>query len=185
MNTPRIVSLTAALILMLTTAVELLPQDSPPVVKGDRVRVSRLGNVPPVICTVLALKADTLVLDAEDRVETLAVPLALVGKLEVSRGEKSNAGGGALTGGLVGGTVGAIIGLGMWRTSGSDDFISFGPEAVAIGAGVGGGVGLLLGALIGAASTSDLWEEVPLEEIRVALPSVNAKVIELSVTLRL
>ncbi len=169
MIAPRITSLVVALIL--TASADLFAQQEPPVAPGDRVRVSRLGTVPPLVSTVLAFKADTLVLDAEDRVAPLEVPLSLVKKVEVSRGQKSNAVSGALWGGLVGAAFGAILGVAAWSGSDSDDFISFGPEAVAVGAGVLGGVGAGVGLLIGAATRSDRWEEVPLDRLRVNMVS--------------
>jgi hypothetical protein len=167
------------------TSVGLLAQQESPIGPGARVRVSRLGTVPPVICTVLALKADTLVLDAEDRVETLEVPLSLVKKVEVSRGQKSNAGSGALKVGLIGASIGAVLGSAAWLGSDSDDFIEIGPEAVAVGAAVLGGVGAFAGLLIGAATVSDRWEDVPLNEIYVGPSSIAVDAVDVSVTLRL
>jgi hypothetical protein len=183
MNTLRMASL--ALALLITASVDLFAQRVPPVAAGDRVRVSRLGTVPPVVCTVLALKADTLVLDAEDRVATLEVPLSLVKKVEVSRGQKSNAGSGALKGGLIGAGIGAVLGGAAWLGSDSDDFIKIGPEAVAVGAAVLGGVGAFAGLLIGAATVSDRWEEVPLHEINLGRSSIAVDGVEVSIALRL
>lgn len=183
MNAPR--TILVPVVLLLTTLVDVFAQQGPPVGAGDRVRVSRLGTVPPVVCTVLALKADTLVLDAEDRVATLEVPLSLVKKVEVSRGQTSNAGRGALKGGLIGAGIGAVLGSAAWMGSDSDDFIKIGPEAVAVGAGVLGAVGAFAGLLIGSTTVSDHWEEVPLNEIYVGPSSVDHDGIEVSVALGL
>lgn len=176
MNAPRITSL--AVVLFLTTSGELFAQQGLPVTPGDRVRISTLGTAPPLVCTVLALKADTLVLDARDGVETLEVPLALVKKVEVSRGKKSNIGPGAIAGGLTGAVFGAICasGPGGYSCGGSDAKV----VALAITA-----AGTGIGALIGAASKTDRWEEVPLTDIRVGLSPITLDGVAVSVALRL
>jgi len=176
MKAPRITSL--AVVLLVTMSVELFAQQGSPVTPGVRVRVSRLGNVPRVVCTVLALKADTLVLDAEDRVETLEVPLALVEKVEISRGKKSNTAGGAIAGGLFGAVLGAACasGPGGYGCGGSD------AEYVAL-ATIAAGTGI--GALIGAAIKTDRWEQVPLDDIRVGLSPVTPDGVAVSFALRL
>jgi hypothetical protein len=124
------------------------------------------------------MKADTLVLDAADRVETLEVPLTLVKKVEVSRGRKSNIGKGAIVGGLAGVLIGAA-GAAFWGDAG----ISGSDAGAVIVAFAAAGTGI--GALIGASGKTDRWEEVPLREIRFGLSSVDNDGIEVSVTLRL
>jgi hypothetical protein len=172
MNAPRIASLVVALVL--TASVDLFAQQEPPVTPGDRVRVSWLGDA-PLVSTVLALRADTLVLDVEGRVAPLELPLALVKKVEVRRGQKSNAGRGARTGGLLGAMFGLLVGVVAWTGCDSDDSSDScesaveGIGVVAIGVGIFGGVGAGVGAIIGALSTSDRWEEVPMDRLRVSL----------------
>lgn len=180
MNAPRITSL--AVVLLVTMSVELFAQLGSPVAPGDRVRVSRIGNVPRVVCTVLALKADTLVLDAEDRVETLEVPLALVQKVEISRGKKSNTGWGAIAGGLIGALLGAA-GASSWTDPWSGES-GWGSDAGVVVLGVTA-AGAGIGALIGAATKTDRWEEVPLDDIRVGLSPVAPNGVAVSVALRL
>lgn len=190
MYAPRVASLVAAL--LLTASVDLFPQQQPPLVSGDRVRVSWLGTA-PLVCTVVALKTDTLVLDVENLSAPVGVPLDLVKKLEVGR-QRSNAGRGALTGGLIGAAVGAVFGLIVWSDSPSDttgflsnepQAIDWGPEAVPVFAGILGGIGAGVGLLIGAASHSDRWEEVPLTDIRVGLSPSTPDGVAVSVALRL
>lgn len=176
MTAPRTILVIAAL--LLATSVDLFAQQGSLVAPGDRVRVSRLGSVPPLVCTVLALKADTLVLDAEDRVAPLEVPLALVEKVEVSHGKKSRIGTGAIVGGLTGALLGALGSL-AWGDAGS-----LGSDAgVAILASTAAGTGI--GALIGAATKTDRWEEVPLTDIRVGLSPVTPDGVAVSVAYRL
>jgi len=158
MHAPRSALLVAAL--LLTTSVDLFAQRETPVAVGDRVRVSWLGNA-PMVCTVQAFKADTLVVDVEDLSAPLELPLALVKKVEVSR-QRSNAGRGALKGALVGAGIGSLLGVYAWFDSPSnpctDGFFSnepcsqeWGPEAVPVFAGIFGGIGAGVGLLIGAA----------------------------------
>ncbi len=178
MNAPRVASLAVAL--LFTTLVDLFAQQGSSLTPGDRVRVSRFGTVAPVVCIVLSMKADTLVLDAEGRVETLEVPLALVEKVEVSRGKESNAGKGAIRGGVVGASFGLVFAGAILLDGGSDkEVVSVAFLAAFTGAG------MLVGTAIGAVSSSDRWEEVPLDGIRIGPSSVHHDGLEVSVALRL
>ncbi len=51
-------------------------------------------------------------------------------------------------------------------------------------AAIGAGVGVLLGAAVGTLVTSDVWEEVPLEQLRVSVgPRIDGRLgLSLSVT---
>ena len=189
MHAPRSALLVAAL--LLTTSVDLFAQQEPPVVVGDRVRVSWLGNA-PMVCNVRAFKADTLVVDVEDLSAPLELPITLVKKVEVSR-QRSNAGRGALTGGLIGAAVGSIFGVLVWSDSPSNPCtgslfsnepctVDWGPEAVPVFAGILGGVGAGVGLLIGAASHSERWQEVPLERLEVSLTPNGRRALAVSVS---
>lgn len=173
MNALRIASLTAAL--LLTASVDLFAQHGPPVAPGDRVRVSRLGSVvPPLVCTVSALKADTLVLNTEQRTDALELPLASLAKLEVSRGQKPATARGAKIGFLAGAAVGAGVGAALGASFGEQDCSSSCIVGIAgIGALAGGIGGTLVGLSIGAATNSDLWEPVPLDQLRVGVSPVT------------
>ncbi len=136
-----------------------------PVAPGDRVRVTAWSVVPGrPVGTVVSLGADTCVLEVEGRAEPLTLPLASVTRLEVSRGQESNVGKGALTGGLIGAAFGLFVGL----IVGSDPEF-FGENAFANSVAVLGGAGIGVGAIIGSLSTSDRWEEVPLERLHVSI----------------
>lgn len=172
MIAPRIASLLA--LLALIAPVEVFAQQEPIVAPGDRVRVLWLGTA-PLVSTVLALKADTLVLAVEDRGAPLELPLALVRKFEVSRG-----GSNALRGALIGAGLG--LALGAADALGQNDGDLIGPEVVMA---VLGGAGATLGLVIGAMSRSDRWEEVPLDELRVSLMPHKTPALTVSMSLRL
>ncbi len=142
------------------TAIALLPaptmtiaQDIAPLATGQRVRVTAptISNV-PIVGAFAHMNADTFLVETHG--DTSRVPRAAVTRLDVSMGQKSNAGKGALFGGLLGG---GIADLG---TSGT---------CALVGAGGGGLAGLLLGVLIGSASKSDRWGSASVDRLRVSL----------------
>ncbi len=97
----------------------------------------------------------------------LLVPVASINRLEGSRGRKSNSAEGAGIGLLVGAATGAIIGL----ASGDDEpgFITWTAEQKAgVGAVLLGGVGGVIGLIAGATITTDRWNEVPVDRLRVS-----------------
>ncbi len=162
MIAPRIALLAGALVL--TASIDLFAQQEPPVAPGDRVRVTAWSVVPGrPVGTIVSLGADTCVVALEGRAEPLMLPLASVTRLEVSRGQRSNVGKGALTGGLIGTALGLLVGGYV-----STDPEFFGEDAFAKTVAVLGGVGAGVGLLIGAMSRSDRWQEVPLDRLRVS-----------------
>jgi len=106
-----------------------------------------------------ALRADTLVLD------TTECPLASVTHLDVSQGLKSNAALGA-TIGVPAGALGAVVYCKTLDVSGCRLFDDDLTPVVAILFGVLGG---LAGGIVGHFIKTDLWEEIPLERLRVSL----------------
>jgi hypothetical protein len=124
--------------------------------------------------TVAALETDTLTVKVEERAVALYVPLADITKLEVRRGQKSNAGKGALIGLGVGVVVGGVLGFNLCEMdetkSGCEihEHIFGSLMSGAFFGLLGGGIG----ALIGAASKTDRWETVPLNNIRVSLTPI-------------
>lgn len=174
MNALRTISLAAVLVLL--PSVGLVAQEDTPVVPGARVRVfAPRVDVKPLPGTVVALGADTLVLDVdgwhrEVWQPRVSIPLAFLERIEVSRGKKGKSK--AITGAVIGFVVTAPIGglFGYFVCA-----IQYPPvgencivETVA-GALLIGGLGAGIGALIGSAFKAELWEAVPLEEIRVGL----------------
>ncbi len=144
-------------------------QEPPPVKVGDRVRVtapyvrSREG-------TVQLLTTDSLVMRPGYGAWPVAIPLASVTRLEVSRGQKSRMGRGAGIGLLGGGLLGYLISSGILaRGCTGESFLIRSPEACIRVSTVGGAVvGTLLGLMIGRVITTDRWEEVPLDQLRVS-----------------
>ena len=122
------------------------------------------------VTTVEAARGDTLVLGETD------CPLGSVTRLERYRGRGRRTGRGALIGGIAGGTTGLTL-MALWVHD-CCCFIDCGcsdNEAGRIigGAAVGSLVGALLGAGIGAFITTELWEEVPLDRLRVSVTPLH------------
>jgi hypothetical protein len=209
MDFPSTASLATAL--ALTASANLFAQEGLPVAPGDRVRVaapnivrelmterqrrSLLGPPPPIYGSVVAIRADTLVVKIQGSDAPTAFPVSSVTKLEVSRGKKSNAGRGA----LIGGTVFAALALGLGIADmgrecpppePGNPFAGFWCEETEIGHVVAatlvcGGLGAGLGALIGWGAKSDRWEEVPLDGLRISLTPQGRDRLRVSVSLRL
>ncbi len=149
----------------LAASVALLAQQDPPLALGDRVRVTAPDVIRGrVVGSVVALSADTCVVKPEGRAQ-VALPLASVTSLEVSRERKSNVGKGAGLGLLIGGAARVLTGfiaVGAVR-EGADA-----GDAAPIAA-MGAGAGLLIGSAIGTASSRERWEAVPLDRLRVGV----------------
>jgi hypothetical protein len=150
---------------------------------GQQVRVTAptydLHRTP---ATFRAMRSDTLRLDFTRKrldhgsvvVDSLAVavPLAMVSKLEVPAGRRSNWDKGARTGALVGGGVGLLLGVAYAACDDSWVCPQSGGEkvgAVVVGAVAVGLAGGLVGTMIGALSSRDAWHDVPLGRARVAV----------------
>lgn len=166
----------------------LAAQHRPEVSPGDRVRIS----VPDerLVGIVRSITADSLVLNAEGREEPLSLALASVMRFEVSRGQKSQTGKGALIGVGVGAVAGATLAVAVCsggnctESTSSDDqsgiavagAIVLGVGAVALGAGIG--------ALIGANSKTDRWETIPRSGLGLSLaPSAGGLEVSFRLTL--
>jgi len=85
-------------------------------------------------------------------------------RLEVFDGTRSNWLPGMGIGFLAGAAIGATAG-GFWRSC----TIEWGSLCTATGAVTGATLGLIAGLTIGAAITTDRWEEVPLDRLRMSL----------------
>lgn len=180
MNAPRIVSLTVAL--LLTASVDLLAQQNPPVAPGDRVRVSAPSiGIERLVATVLVLKPDTVVVRNR---EPLALPIASLTKLDVSRDRKSRARFGMIIGFWVGAAAGAVIAGSLENTEDSE-FPDVNPDetvgALLGGALLGGLAGAGLGALVGSTIKTDRWEPVPIDRLRVGVVPDRDRWLALSV----
>ncbi len=135
------------------------PHARPVVAPGARVRVTAPLMAPePLVGTVLKLDADTIFLTGVAlRRGKVAVPVASVKRLEVSRGRSSL----ALQFAVIGFIAGAWIGANAVE---NQSFYSIDePLATLAGVAVVGGVA---GAVVGSAIGSEQWEVVPLDRLR-------------------
>ncbi len=152
-----------------------------PIRPGARVRVTRppicranticVGRAPRQrVGTFLAWRSDTIVVQSNG--DTLSVPVDLVTRLDVVRGQKSNTIEGAIIGLLVGGVAGAamVYASDQECESPRGEFFSctvdISPLGGALSVGLTGGV---VGALIGLEIQTDRWQEVQLHRLRVNL----------------
>jgi hypothetical protein len=175
MIAPRIVSLVAALVL--TAQADLFAQQEPQVAPGDRVRVTAPTiDRDPLVGTLVSMGPDTCVLEVEGRAEPLALPLAPVTRLEVSRGQKSHTLWGAGIGLVAGGAAGAAIGSASSR---GDEYSGLVTLAYAAG---GAWLGLLFGTAIGAVIRTERWELVDLQPVRVGLTPHGRRGLAVSVS---
>jgi hypothetical protein len=143
-------------------------------------------NVNNGVGIVASFETDTLVVQVGERADALQVPLVDLTKLEVHRGQQSSIHRGVLIGAGVGATVGVITALALCAGDqcrvDSSDLTGFGVVFFGVG---GAGLGAWIGSAISSDVQTDRWEEVPLDEIRFGLSSVDNDGIEVSVTLRL
>ncbi len=113
---------------------------------------------------VVAVEADTLALRYRgSSVIVNRIPLASVTGIEVRRGTKGNAGTGALAGGLLGLGFGLVIVATDESSGGYYEGAGYDLAGVVTLGLLGAG----LGAAIGAAVRTEVWQEVPLETIRI------------------
>ena len=139
---------------------------------GERVRVT--GHFcPPLysncaggrpehrVGTFVAWKSDTLVVQSNG--DTLQVALMNVTRLDVYMGRKAQAGAGAVVGGLA---VVVLLAIAAATCDAGLGCPTGGEAAKALL--IGGAAGAFVGASIGAATNTDRWEEVPLDQLRVS-----------------
>ena len=141
--------------------------------EGQRTRISVTSRTPGrLIGTLLQIRSDSIVLQAQQ--EQIVIPRSQVMRVEVSRGQRSAIGKGALIGalgGLLGGLVTGGIACASYNIAEGTCLNSNDGGQVAFFAPVGLGLlgGLGIGSLIGLASHTERWEVRPLPEQRVGL----------------
>lgn len=142
-------------------------QDTP--TAGQRVRIKTTSSLEWLVGTLSGADDDSLRLwiQGSDSVRTVAVARSSVMQFEVSRGQHSNAGRGAIAGGAIFGTLGLLAGASCasdqhgWLTCSSADAVRITVLAALEGAG--------FGALVGAVSHSERWQSAPLSPSRVTV----------------
>lgn len=126
---------------------------------GARVRITSPSLVPSVETgRLLAVRSDTLVLQADRSTTPMALPFPSVTKVELSHGTHRSTVAGMLLGILAGGATGAAVGAAM-PTDGKGINFGHGGDA-ALMALPGALLGGTIGALLGTAHQSERWESV-------------------------
>ena len=156
-------TITIALVAAMLGPGAALEAQTAPLSPGARVRVTTSGPSPSrQVGSVLELREDSLVIRPDGRADSLAIPLARVTDIELSRGLRTQGRRGLGVGFLVGAGAGVLIGL----TDGDDPpgaFFSFSAEEKALMAGSMLGVaGAVVGGLVGLVSRTEKWSRVPL-----------------------
>lgn len=173
---PRV--LIAAMVLYLTGSLGTAYAQT--VTAGDRVRVHfteyqlvMVGNTArrdsqtvELTGILQGLQTDSLYVEQDGSEDIGPISLTNLARFEVSRGRKNN----TLKGMAIGTGIGFGAGFltGVLMCSGARCEVTGGEAGLVIGV-IGAGAGLLLGTVIGAASSGDLWEEVPLSDLQVTL----------------
>lgn len=150
--------------LILMVIVCLLPmpvaaQPIPPIAVGGRIRVWTT-DARKMAGRLEAVTSDTLVVQPEGTAAPVSIPVALLTRIEISRGLMSrgeSAWRRATWGAVIGAVPGAIsLGLQHEQVGGGSSVA----KAAALGAWSGGLFGGLIGAVIGAGHPSEKWEQV-------------------------
>jgi hypothetical protein len=166
MRLPALVLAAAVVMLPLeSTAAQTLPSA---VGAGARVRV-RVDSPPPqrtMTGTVRTLTAHTLTLAPSGGGADAHIPVAAIGKLEVSRGRGIVASH-VIIGAVAGAAAGGLL-AGAASSCGTDPWCRFWRSLAVLG---GGGLGGVVGAGVGALVKGEKWMTVPVEH-RVTLAPV-------------
>ncbi len=170
MKTLRVMSVFLLALVLASPSVAVAAQQTP-VTPGARVRISAPSVAEnPLLGTVVALPADTLIVDAPGYADPLALPLASVARLEVSQGQESRTLKGAGIGSLIGAGAGLASAAIACAITGDCDSGDPYTGLVYLSLGVlGAAAGALTGAIIGSTKEVDRWVDVPLERVRFGL----------------
>ena len=179
----RRATLTAAALLLALQA-QVLAQESGVVQPGSRVRVWHScseeydagARTERVHCeqetgTVSLLTSDSLVLQVDKRGTEQSLALAMVSRLQLSRGRGGAGSRGALYGGLAGAFLGSIAGLAVCS---SVEDSSNSPGACAVGGALALSIpGALVGLMVGHSIGEEKWVDVPVEGISLSVGSAG------------
>jgi hypothetical protein len=149
-------------VLVLGTAGQLWAQEPEFPAPGARLRISLLAE--RLIGTLVEATDEEMVVHVDHSEQMARIPRGVVTRVELSRGQRSRQGRGAVLGLLIGGGGLALV---AWAVTSPDDEISPG-GAAGYGLVVGVLPGFLLGAMIGGMVRTDDWAEVPLSNIRIS-----------------
>ncbi|MGH7753112.1 MAG: hypothetical protein ACREN5_09870 [Gemmatimonadales bacterium] len=172
----RVATLFPTLILAVLDAVPSPAQAQ--LAPGERIRVTTDGwRLKPMVGTLESIDQDTVRLRMADSAASTPIPRAYIRRVEVSRGQRSNALGGAVVGAAFGAGVGVIVAQlsprpKTCRFTGSYWFCRATPGSernLASAALAGATLGAFLGLIKSAESSGERWERVPLSQLRVGL----------------
>jgi hypothetical protein len=146
----------------------LSAQDTSALHAGARVRLTT--ETGRFVGTLQSRANDSVTILDASRNAVLVVAMGTVRRLEVSRGERSRTGRGALIGLVSGTAAGVLAGLvlcGGNRCSSSGG--EFGGLITLVLGGTGAAAGTGVGALVGSRIRSERWEQAPLSRLHIQL----------------
>jgi hypothetical protein len=139
---------------------------------GQRVRITRSSQEPPLVGSLYQVDDRQLVID-DGKGAFTSVPTADVRKIELTMGKRSN----VVRGAIIGASIGVALGVtAVVALCDDNDCINEG-GAIAV-LGLGGGA---LGAIVGAPIRTERWQSVPLDGVRSRVDGPRS---QLAVTLR-
>lgn len=154
--------------LLLVCPAKALSEAAEEIAPGTRVRISasQLG-AEPVVGTLLGVGPETLSLERAGHEGPEVIARSDVGRLEISRGRKSQAGRGALVGLAAGAAATMLLTFGDYSSDVHGDL-----NLLAIGAALAAG-GAAVGGAIGSAHKTEHWEPVTLPPVSVGIGPVR------------
>lgn len=150
------------------------------VMVGSRVRARGPGGATRANGIVTAVRGDTLELLAVRGQVPLVLPLAHVEQLDLAVGRRSRGGIGAAIGLVAGGALGWTVGVSSYTPCEPAGWFDcwFHPEsrdaAGMLGAAIGATGGAAMGLMIGMHITTERWERLPLDGLRVGVAPLPA-----------
>lgn len=134
-------------------------QNQPEIKTGEHIRVktTKLGSAWQEGILV-KIDRDSLVLNSNEDVTNISLPLSSLAKIQINRGRRSGGGTGAAIGFLTGAVLGFAVGYVV--DCGDDCPPLQGGATLALVGGLGG-------AIVGAVTKVDQWQEIPLEKVRL------------------
>jgi hypothetical protein len=163
--TPRSALMTAIVELFLVGAVDAAYGQAD---SGSRIRITTDVRSPkPMVGTLVSADSDSLRLTSAKDQRLLTVPTRSVVRLQMSRGQRTSTGRGALIGALAGGVTALV--LGVAASTENDSWVEVGGPEIAAAMGILGLAGAGIGALIGSVSHHEHWDSVPIPDRASAL----------------
>ncbi|HET9150145.1 MAG TPA: hypothetical protein VFN83_00350 [Gemmatimonadales bacterium] len=157
----RLTVMLAAVVALTTPVLEAQSASLPPDL-NTRVRVWPAHSSAAVAGVVI--RFDDSGIGIRTGGDTVLIARDSIRRLEVSRGIHSNFSRGLGRGALIGAGIGAVLGAVTWASEREGDWFQYGPAWIPIGAAGFGMWGGLIGGIAGAASHSEHWDRVRLDQ---------------------